>query len=167
MRLDESACSRFEERYEKVDRVESIEGKCWEWTHNKHSYGYGRISVKGNWRLAHRVSWVKYNSAIPEDKQVNHRCHNESCVNPEHLYLGTQEDNVHDAVEEGNFKDRENGDTHGEINGQSKLSEDDVRQIKKEYENTEKTYFQLADSFGISYAQVGRIVRGERWSHID
>ena len=167
MQLDESACSRFEERYEKIDAVESIDGKCWEWTHSQHPYGYGRISVKGSWKLAHRFSWIKYNGEIPENKQINHRCHNELCVNPEHLYLGTQKDNVLDAVERGNFKDRETGDTHGEINGKSKISKDDVKRIRKEYEETDKTYFQLADAFGISYAQIGRIVRRERWSHID
>jgi len=167
MRLDKSVQSRFENKIEKVDTVQEIDGLCWEWTCMTHDYGYGRFSIDGKWFLAHRISWRLYEGNIPDEKYVLHKCHNEKCVNPDHLYIGTQKDNVEDAVNQGNFEDRKNGDVSGEINGQSKLSADDVRQIRRKYEETEKTYYDLSNEYGISFGCVGKIVRRERWEHID
>jgi len=167
MRLDESVQERFESKFESVNTVDDIKGDCWEWTCMTHSYGYGRFSIDSKWYLGHRISYRLYKGEIPDDKYVLHKCHNACCVNPEHLYLGSQKDNVQDAVSQGNFEDRKNGDVSGEINGRSKLTKDDVREIRKKYEETNISYSDLAEQYGISFGTVGKIIRRERWQHVD
>ena len=73
---------------------------CWVWD-TPAPNGYGRINFDGIRLLAHRVSWIIHNGAIPADAQVNHTCDVRLCVRPEHLYLGTQRDNVRDEMERG------------------------------------------------------------------
>ena len=83
--------------------------ECWEWQGLKNAYGYGVITASGRqgkmW-FAHRYSWVLHNGPIPENASyhgsvIRHSCDNRSCVNPEHLLLGTQKDNVADMDSRG------------------------------------------------------------------
>ena len=84
----------FERNYE----VQS--NGCWLWTAGK-SEGYGEYRYKGKQIRSHRVSWILYVGSIPIGMQINHRCNCRACVNPNHLYLGTQQDNVRDAITAG------------------------------------------------------------------
>lgn len=86
---------RFEEKYEMVP-----ECGCWIWTAATHQ-GYGEICYKGKKETAHRVSWELHNGPIPHGLWVLHRCDTRECVNPKHLFLGTQLDNIADCVKKG------------------------------------------------------------------
>lgn len=73
---------------------------CWEWTRGRDPHGYGRFATP-NSDLAHRASWELHNGPIPAGLNVLHHCDNPPCVNPRHLFLGTQKDNVDDMVAKG------------------------------------------------------------------
>jgi hypothetical protein len=79
---------------------------CWDWSAKKDKNGYGRFSPNGmNSQMpAHRFSWELHNGPIPEGMFVCHRCDNPSCTNPEHLFLGTPQDNMSDKVAKGRWK---------------------------------------------------------------
>ncbi len=87
--------------WSKFDRPEH---GCWEWRAALHEHGYG-IMGKGPRSAglirAHRVSWLLFNGPIPDDLEVLHHCDNPKCVRPDHLFLGTQKDNIHDCISKG------------------------------------------------------------------
>jgi len=77
---------------------------CWLWTGAPDSSGYGRANVApGKQERSHRAAWTLLRGPIPQGLFVCHRCDNRGCVNPDHLYLGTHQDNVRDAVQRRRF----------------------------------------------------------------
>lgn len=74
---------------------------CWYWTACVSSFGYGQISVNGKSVGAHRISWEIHNGSILDGLHVLHKCDNPPCVNPDHLFLGTNKDNVEDRYVKG------------------------------------------------------------------
>lgn len=104
------------------------EGECWVWTARKTPPGYGKFWFKGKDRYAHRVSLELFGgNAPPDDKLVMHSCDNPSCVNPDHLSIGTQFDNMQDAAGKGRCV--RVGDWNGQKNPKAKLSPDDIASI--------------------------------------
>src|ERR1041385_5030391 len=83
------------------DKVIIIDGACWKWRGERHAHGYSVIRLRGNRKinwLAHRLSWQIHNGPIPEGLCICHKCDNPECTNPEHLFLGTQLDNIKDCT---------------------------------------------------------------------
>lgn len=121
---------------------------CWIWCGGDFSYGYGAFSYNNQNRPAHRISWFLYRGEIPKGMMVCHRCDQPLCVNPEHLFLGTQRDNMADKVRKGR-------QARGESHGMSKLTDWEVMQIKgvKGF----RTAKDIASEFGITPERVWQI----------
>ena len=83
--------------------------ECWMWTGYRTPDGYGRIQINYKRIKAHRLSWEVHNGSIPEGLFVLHKCDVRDCVNPNHLFLGTQKDNIHDAIKKGRINFAELG----------------------------------------------------------
>ena len=136
------------------------EDECWEWRGAKTDKGYGNITIEGKSVGAHRASWIIHYRYIPGELHVLHRCDNKSCVNPKHLFLGTNWDNVQD-------KTKKNRHYKGTDVWQSKLIEDDVRKIKNLYSTGNYSHRKLASIFGLqNHGTVGKIIRGDAWKHV-
>lgn len=132
---------------------------CWEMPNvGRIADGYARVKFDGGNYLAHRLFYEALIVAIPDDLLVCHRCDNPGCVNPEHLFLGTDADNSADKVAKGRqYRPSSEGSPR------VKLTRDAVRSIRRMYDTGEWTQLDLADTFGVSRAEVGYIVRGETW----
>lgn len=152
-----STSKPIEERFwAKVNKTES----CWLWTGFLDKDGYGFIrqgGAKGKMVRAHRFSWELTNGKIEEGMKVLHNCpggDNPSCVNPNHLFLGTQQDNIADMVIKGRHV------------GNSKLSAIEVEEIRLLYSSGCSTQAQLGAMFGVDGSHIGQIVRGGRWKKL-
>lgn len=137
-------------------RIKISGNGCWEWQKSKNA-GYGRMMRNGESWPAHAYSYAAFLGQIPNGLQVNHKCHNRCCVNPEHLYAGTQKQNVLDM----NLAGRRN-QAIGERGGNSKITEDIAKQI----------YFHdgyariAAKKFNVSISLVYAIKKKQIWRHI-
>ena len=155
-----NAVMNTEEIKEKIrTNIEINENGCWIWKKGRYNTGYGCISIGHQKQgLAHRVSWRAFKGEIPKGLCVLHKCDVRNCVNPDHLFLGTYQDNVDDMTKKGR-------EPRGESSGQSKLTELKVRQIKQLL-TTRVTHKEIAKRFNISRSQISAISRKEWWNHI-
>ena len=106
-------------------RVKIEDNGCWVWTGAKNSQGYGILGLAGSFWLAHRAAWFMHTGIKPE-QCVCHHCDNPPCVNPDHLFLGTQGDNTRDMERKGRSYHKS-----GELHGRAKLTWDDVNKIRQ------------------------------------
>jgi hypothetical protein len=130
---------------------------CWLWAKCKNQAGYGRVSVgNSTMKLAHRVAWEIINCRkIPDGIHVLHRCDNPPCVNPNHLFLGTQYDNMIDMRRKGRG-------TMGDTHPRSKLTREEGDKIRK-LRADGACYESLCINFGISRVTLWRILEGVKF----
>ena len=128
---------------------------CWLWIENIDNKGYGRIQHNGKMQLAHRIS---YHLHIAKTNQfVLHNCDNPCCVNPEHLYAGTQKDNMRDRSARNRCWDQ-----RGENGPRAKLTAKQVLEIRAD----SRVQHVIAKEYGISQAEVSLIKLRKHWGHI-
>ena len=139
---------------------------CWTWTgapsDNTPTGQYGRFRVHGIQVRAHRVSWMLHKGPIPVGLQVLHHCDNPRCVNPSHLFLGTNDDNVKDRVAKGRSGWQSRS---GEAHHLCKLNDKAVRSIRKRFATGEQGK-SLALEFSVSRATISEIVTMRKWRHV-
>lgn len=134
---------------------------CWEWTGSRLPAGYGKVMWRGRKTSVHRlaaVAWMGFD--LGSDLLVLHHCDNPCCFNPEHLFIGTQADNIADMVAKGRQRNR---GLHGESNHSARLTAKHVEQIRKLWSDG-WLRSDIAKSFGMSWSQTARICAGESWN---
>jgi hypothetical protein len=144
---------RFESKFTKDEG-------CWNWT-GAYAREYGTFWLAGRQQRTSRVAYTLYVEPIPIGLCVLHRCDNPKCVNPQHLWLGTQGDNAADSKAKGRS-------THqrGELSGMAKLTTSKVLQIRKLAGQPGHSQRSLGRRFGVHHATIWLIVTGKRWGHI-
>lgn len=141
----------FRERY----HIDQNTG-CWLWIGGVNSDGYGAWKAHGETR-AHRASWVLHNGVVPPGMHVLHKCDRPNCVNPDHLFLGTHQDNMADLRNKG----RAYG-ARGESNYGAKLTEQQALAIMQD----PRACTTIAAEYGITTAMVDKIRNGKSWRHL-
>lgn len=146
-------------------------GDCIEALGSRDSWGYGRVAVGGKQLRAHRHAWMLHHGAIPAGMCVLHKCDNPACINIDHLFLGTQTDNMADKVAKGR---QSKGKQHSELtkgkvpsgskNHAARLTEDQVSQIRA----LAPTHTQraLAQQFGVGQATIWYVLKGITWKDV-
>ena len=133
-------------------------GRCWEWQGAKAFYNYGYIRWGLGLYRTHRLAWEVWKSPIPDDMFVLHHCDNPCCVNPEHLFLGDQADNMTDRQSKGR-----GNQAKGEEQGHSKLTDEQVKEIRKLYDDGILNQYELAAKFGVRQPTICRLLKKETW----
>jgi hypothetical protein len=155
-------------RFLKKFKQES-ENECWLWIGSKDYYGYGTFWLNGKPEQSHRISYQLSKGEIPKGIKVLHKCDNPSCVNPNHLFLGTQKDNMSDCKNKGRIskaprncgeKNWNFGKKHSGNDGPaSKLTWKKVREIRSSDLSSEE----LAKKFGVHIQTISDVRRFKTW----
>ena len=140
--------------------IRGAPNECWEWT-GRTVHGYGWFTHAGGIHGAHRVSIaLALSVTLDSDDHVMHSCDNPPCCNPSHLSVGTAVLNVADMVEKGRAH------SGSKVTALKTINESDVRVMRKMREHG-LTYKSIAEQFGMSRANVGKICRKEIWNYVD
>lgn len=148
MRLNQSGSLR--DRF--FSRFVKLENGCWQWRSHTDKDGYGILPGDRQNIRAHRFSYEIHTGSIPEGMLVCHHCDNPGCVNPDHLFVGTQKDNAQDAI-------AKNRHYVGEKNGRSKLTKENVKEILDSSMNGQ----QLANKFGVTRSTINNVRKNKTW----
>lgn len=132
-----------------LEKVIVSESGCFEWSACKQSNGYGRATIFRKTDYAHRHSFRLFKGKIPVGMDVCHKCDNRACVNPDHLFIGTREENMEDAVSKGR-------QAKGFSLPHTKLSDKDKAEII-ERSKAGVSYSEIGNSLGICKQHAGRI----------
>lgn len=158
--------------------------ECWLWQGSRTTTGYGRFSIQDKHYQAHRIAYeLTFGMILCSDIFVCHRCDTPLCMRPDHLFLGTNQDNLRDMSRKGRSGahvhpetlargDRSGSRMHpesrlrGEQNPSAKLTGEKVREIRRLRATEQWSQYRLAAFFGISRPVIGAILRGKTWKHI-
>lgn len=141
--------------WSKVDQCSDSE--CWNWV-DAISKNYGYFGINSNVYLAHRISYYIHYKEDPGELLVCHECNNKLCVNPHHLFLGTNQENIQHSFDSGISSHR------GILHPKAILTNADIREIRK-LEGT-MTQTKIGKLFGVSRGAITGILTGRKWGHI-
>jgi hypothetical protein len=164
-----TSISLIEMNFSKVERQEffrKMKGNiqvdrhgCWNWLRGK-MHGYGSIWFAGKRWTVHRLSYLIFSGEIPTGRLICHHCDNPSCCNPDHLYVGTAQDNMRDRDLRGrNGRKDKPGRRHGK---DYKLNQEKVIQIRKAIGSQRE----IAKLFEIHPSQISKVLSGKRWAWV-
>lgn len=131
---------------------------CWEWAGCLVGFGYGQVTIRRIQYGTHRIAYFLCNKQDPGDQLVCHRCDNPKCCNPNHLWLGTEAENIQDR----NTKGR---NAKGIKHARAKLTEQQVRQIRNQYA-TGIGQRALGRKYDVTHATIQGIIHRRTWTHI-
>lgn len=134
--------------------VQIMSNGCHEWQSTIKKDGYGQFWYKGKPCKAHKVAYELCKGEVPKGLLVLHKCDNRKCVNPDHLYVGTQKDNVRDMFERGRWV------------GNSKLNAEKVREIRLLWSQKNFSQTELAQKFGVKQPAIWKIISYRTWKHV-
>lgn len=133
-------------------------GECWEWPGPLRKDGYVQTTCQGKHRFVHRIAYEFAYGPIPPGLSVCHKCDNRACARPDHLFVGTQFDNMADCVAKGRRTT-----IRGEAHYKARLTLEDVLEIRRAYKEDGVTQKELAVRFCVGQAHISSIVRGKAW----
>ena len=154
---DQNVVERF---WKYVDRQGDDE--CWNWTGAKLESGYGRLKVGFRAKNATHISYAIANGEMPDGKIICHTCDNPSCVNPAHLFAGTQLDNIRDMHAKGRVGDV---GAKGEANGRAKLNQAKADEIREIFSAGGISVSEIARRYGVSRSAINLILNGKHWNY--
>jgi len=126
---------------------------CLEWCGSRDSWGYGLINVNGKKCIkTHRLAWALLHGPIPRGLLVCHSCDNPACIEPSHLWLGTDKENTRDSIKKGRFH--------------SKLKDKEVLSILKRYTGARCQQRDLAKEYGVSIQTINDLLHGRTWARL-
>lgn len=148
--------------------------ECWLWIRGQFSTGYGAMQFEGRAQHSNRIAYMLEKGPIPDGMVVMHTCDVRLCCNPEHLVLGTHKDNMADMAGK---RRASRGDSHwtrhspanlarGSVVKGSKLTEGQIREMRKLREVTGMSYDGLAKLYNIAKCTVARILHRKMWAHV-
>ena len=144
-----------------VTRTTQTDTGCMEFNGYRNDSDYGIVRRRGQKFLAHRWSWIEEHGEIPDGMCVCHHCDNPPYINPDHLFLGTPNDNIADRHAKGR-----SASARGTDNPNARITEDEVAAIRRLHADREANQYQIAAQFGLAQTTVSSIVRNKSWRHV-
>lgn len=141
---------------ERLEARTDKSGDCWVWNGAKNMHGYGVLRHEQKNYLAHRAAWMVERGPIPNGLCVCHRCDAPACINPDHLFLGTHADNMHDMIAKGRAR---HSSPSGSKSPHAKLTDEAVSEIRARAASQPA----LARRFGVNVTTVQRVQYGHTW----
>lgn len=150
--------SIHERFWSKVNRGSDEE--CWEWQGAKIAHGgHGQCIAGDVVTVSSRIAWALTNGNLPVDKVICHSCDNPPCCNPNHLFIGTQTTNMSDRHIKGRS-------ARGSQIGNSRLTEDQVREIRELYSSGKLASPGLSRKFNVAQSTISRVINRKGWDHV-
>lgn len=153
---------------EKIARHMIKTDACWIWTGPHNGAGYGRIWHQGRKIYVHRAIYESAYGPIPPSVEVCHSCDNPFCVRPDHLFMGTHQENMSDMVAKGRHPSHQKPETRprGEQHARAKLTNVGVRAIRVRHAGGESVS-SLARAFGLDRVAIRNVITRKTWQHVD
>lgn len=132
---------------------------CWVWIAANDGRGYGQLRVNGRALKAHRISYEMRYGSIPEGLEIAHRCDNPSCVNPDHLFAATHQENMQDSIDKGRASMPPPNQVEGETNGSAEYTNAQVGAFREQFAQMDISIKKFAELHNVPVVTMWRIIR--------